>query len=162
MRSIATSVILILTFATNSLAQSESFKTLRDKFEDSENVFCLRTSGFLTRSVLAFAGERDFKNAMRDVKSIRMMVIPHDAFREKNVTLSGFQKFAESDSFEPLLKVRDDGDDVTLLVQHGDKKDDPRYLVLIDNDHEVVVLEVRGRINERLMFKDSHSVTYIN
>jgi hypothetical protein len=161
MKSIATSVLLTLLFSSAAFAQSESFKILHEKFAGAPNVVTFRTSGALTRSVLGIAGERNIKKAIRDVRSVRLIVIPRSEFREKQVTLSGFQKIAEKDSFEPLVKVRDGGDDVTLLVQTLKKKD-PRYLFLIDNDNEIVVVEVKGQIDERLLFKDSRKVTYLN
>lgn len=131
-------------------AQSKSYQVLKDKFAGSK-IVSLHTSGFLARAVLRMAGEHEFNQAFRDISSIRVIVIPKAAFKARNLSLKGFCKFAKEDSFEELAYIRDNGDDVTVLMQPGVKKEDNTYLVLVDNDDEVVAVEAEGYIDPALL-----------
>jgi hypothetical protein len=130
-------------------AQSESFMMLRDKFRGSENVFSFGTSGFVVKTVLWAAGEREYKEVFRDVNNIRMIVIPRKAFHKKNVTVRGFKKAARNaDQYEEVLSIRDGNDDVSVLVQEGKNKNKRNhYLMLVEDNDEVVAVEMSGYID---------------
>jgi hypothetical protein len=130
-------------------AQSESFMMLRDKFRGAENVFSFGTSGFIAKTVLWVAGEREYKDAFRNVTSIRMMVIPRKAFRDKDVTVRGFKKAAKNlEQFEEVLTLHDGKDDVTLLMHENQKKNwKNQYLLLVEDNSEVVAVEMEGYID---------------
>jgi hypothetical protein len=129
-------------------AQSESFMMLRDKFRGSENVFSFGTSGFVAKTILWAAGEREYKEVFRDVTNIRMMVIPRKAFRERDVTVKGFKKAAKkTEQFEEVLTFRDGGDDVSLLLHTNGKNKRNEYLLLVEDNSEVVAVEMVGYID---------------
>lgn len=155
MKAISTSVILLVLLTSTSFAQSESYITLREKFRGEKDVVAFRASGGLTRTILWFAGERDFKNALDQVDDIRVIVIPKRAFRANDVTLNGFKKIAERDTFEEIVRVRERGDDVTLMMQKSyTRKHSPsynRYLLLVDGGDEVVVMEIKGYVDPDLI-----------
>lgn len=150
----------ILLFSVACLAQSKSFVSLKEKFSGDKDVYSLQASGFLARVILRMAGEHEFYDAVKDVRNVRLIVIPQDAFRRKSVTLSGFKKFTKKDSFQELAHVRDHGDRVTLLMQSSVSKRDNRYLVLIDNNNEVIAIEVKGYIDPTLMLKEKRDLAY--
>jgi hypothetical protein len=155
MKFLATSVILFAFAASTAFAQSKSYQALREKFRGEKEVVSLHTSGGFARTILWLAGERDFKEAIEDVKDIRFTVIPKKAFRAKSVSLDGFKKVAKRESFEELARVKDHGDDVTLLMQTSYKQKHNRYLLLVESDDEVVVMEIRGYIDPSLsVYKD--------
>ena len=155
-----TTLLLILLLSTIGFSQSKSFITLKEKFSGRSQVVSLHTSGFLARAVLKMAGEHEFVHAIKDIKHIRLMVIPKEAFKDRGVTLNGFKKFAKKDSFQEVAHVRDHGDDVTLLMQSSYKSNDNRYLLLVDDDNEVVAIEVKGYIDPQLMLSDSKNLSY--
>lgn len=160
MKSTFITLALLIIFSA-SFAQSKSFQILKEKFSGTENVFSIRTSGFMARTVLRMAGEREYNSAIRDIYNVRLIVIPKSAFRKKNVTLEGFRKITREDGFEELAHVRDHGDDITILIQSpSQKKSDNRYLLLVEENDEVVVIEVRGYIDPELMFKDRNTIAY--
>jgi hypothetical protein len=155
-------LLVLLTASTVSVqAQSKSFRTLREKFSGTEKVFSIRTSGFMARTILWVAGEHAYNDAIREVKNVRLVVIPKSAFSENNVTLTGFRKLTREDGFEELTRVRDHGDDVTLLIQTPTRKKlDNRYLILVEEENEVVVVEVRGYIDPDLLLKNNNTLAY--
>jgi hypothetical protein len=161
MKSKFITLALLIIFPASAFAQSKSFQILKEKFRGTENVFSIRTSGFMARTVLWMAGEREYNSAIRDVYNVRLMVIPKSAFRKKEVTLEGFRKVIRKDGFEELAHMRDHGDDVTILIQSpSQKRSDNRYLLLVEENDEVVVIEVRGYIDPELMFKDKNTIAY--
>ena len=141
-----TATLLLVLVAVVASAQSKSFITLKEKFAGEKEVFAFRFSGGFARLALRIAGEHDFYDAIRDVRNVRFIVIPKNAFYEKRLSLNGFRKFAKEDGFEEVASIRDHGDNVDILVQPG-KKDNNRYLVLIDDGGEVVAVEMNGYIN---------------
>ena len=160
MKSITT-LVAILLFSAAGFAQSKSFVTLKQKFSGHKNVHSFHASGLLARIILLTAGEHEFLNAVKDIRSIRMIVIPRSAFRAQGVTPRGFIKLAKDDAFQELANVRDHGDDVTLLMQSPGKGKDNRYLLLVDNKSEVVAIEVKGYIDPKLMLNETGDLSYI-
>lgn len=150
MKFLTTSVALLLFGVCTCIAQSNSYQTLREKFRGEKDVLALHASGSLARTILWLAGEKDFKEAMEDVKDIRFIVIPKSAFKANQVTLAGFKKIAAKDSYEELARVSDHGDDVTLMIQTSYKEKHNRYLLLVESDSEVVVMEIKGYIDPSL------------
>lgn len=159
MKSLTTTIAAILLVSVSASAQSKSYLTLKEKFEDSK-IISLRTSGFLARTVLRLAGEHEFTDAIKDINSIRVTVIPKAAFKARHLTVKGFCKFAKEDSFDELVSVRDSGDDVTILMQPSRKKKDNTYLVLVDNDDEVVAVEVEGYIDPAPLYRKEMAYQY--
>jgi hypothetical protein len=145
-------VLLILLTSTSLLAQSDSYHALREKFRGERDVIALHASGAFARTILWVAGEKDFKDAIGDVDDIRFIVIPKRAFRANDVSLNGFKKIAREDSFEEVARVKDHGDDVTLMMQtsYSNKHNENRYLVVVDSNEEVVVMEIKGYVDPNL------------
>jgi hypothetical protein len=161
MKSITASIALLLLITSAAFSQSKSFMILKEKFSGAHNSFSFTTSGFFARTILRFSGGHDYVHALRDVKTIRLIVIPEASFKAQHVTLPGFIKVAKQDSFEELAHVRDSGDDVTLLIQSPEKgKDNNRYLVLVDSDNEIVAIEVWGYIDPEELCKHNKNMAY--
>ena len=148
-----------LTLISVSFAQSKSYQLLREKFAGTENVISLRTSGFMARTILWMAGENEFNDAIRNVRNVRLTVVPKAAFRKHDVTVKGFIKLAQKEGFEELISARDHGDDVIILKQDlTAKKRDDRYLILVDEGHEVVVMEVTGYVDTDELLKHKNRI----
>jgi hypothetical protein len=154
MRS-AAFLIVLLFCATCSLAQSKTFKTLQSRFRDHEDVFHFSASGLFARTAMRFAGEHEFRKAIRDVRSVRFISVPAEAFVKENVTVKGLKKLAVTDSFEELVSVTDHGDEVTVFLKEGKKKKYNRYFVVVDNMEEVLAIELKGFIDADMMRKNS-------
>jgi ASC-1-like (ASCH) protein len=147
MKKICLFTLITLMIASVSLfAQSKSYVTLKDKFVGEEDVHHFAVSGFFARSILWLADEHEFYSAIKDVKNVRLIVIPKEAFKAQDVTLNGFKKILKKDGFEELVPVKDSGDDVTLYHQVSPNKKD-RYFVIIEENKEIVAMEIRGYID---------------
>jgi hypothetical protein len=140
-------IIVMLCASTSLFAQSESFSTLRNKFRGEPNVVYLNTNGLLAKAVLAMAGERDFKKSIKHVRSIRLVTVPKKSFHKAEVSVDGFRNILEKDSFVELTTIKDHGDDVSLYLQEAKKKKHNRYFILINEDHQVVGIEIKGNVN---------------
>ncbi len=154
MKKIILSTCVALLIASASVfAQSESYLTLKDKFVGEEDVHYFSVSGFLARTVLLMADEHEFYQAVKDVKTIRLIVIPREAFKAQDVSVKGFKKVLLSDGFEELARVKDNGDDVTIYLQSSSKKKD-RYFVLVEDNDEIVGIEIKGNIDPEFLLEN--------
>jgi hypothetical protein len=161
MKSLTTFVAVLSLITSTAFSQSKSFMTLKEKFSGAHNSFSFTTSGFFARTILRLSGEHEYIHALRDVKTIRLIVIPESSFKAQHVTLPGFIRVAKQDSFEELAHVHDSGDDVTLLIQSPKKgKDNNRYLLLVDSDNEIVAIEVWGYIDPEELCKNNKNMAY--
>ena len=132
--------------SAHSFAQSESFQTLKDNFAGQPEVHCFKVSGFLCRTVLWMAGEWEFREAISDVSSIRIMTIPKEAFASQQLSLGGFRRVLQKDRYESLATVRDNGERVEVYIQEAGNRNN-RYLVLVEESDEVTVIEVKGSLD---------------
>lgn len=151
------SLVIILLLATCATGFSQSgFETLKNKFRGSENVFSFSTSGLFARTALWIGGERDYKDAIKEIVRVRFITIPKSAFAEKKVTVNGFKKVLEKSNYQELTTIKDHGDNITLYLEEGKKNKHNRYFLLIDQDSEVVGLEIKGYINEKELLKHAN------
>jgi hypothetical protein len=151
MKSLSTCIILSFVCVVTASAQSDSFQTLKEKFSGRNDVFCFGASGFLARTVLWMAGEHEFNDAVRDIHDIRLIIIPTSAFHARKVSIAGFKKVLRKDSFEELTRVRDHGDDVSVYLKEAPNRDN-RYMVLVEDSDNVVVVEFRGYVDPNVIF----------
>jgi hypothetical protein len=151
-------IIGLCIVATPLLAQSRTFQTLKNKFRGQENVLSFSASGLFARTALWLSGEHDFRDAIRNVKSVRLITIPKQRFEEAQVTVGGLRKLAREDSFEEMLRMRDHGDDVTILVKNGKKQKLNRYFLLLDDSYELVAIEIKGYIDAERLRNNTQSI----
>ena len=129
-------------------AQSESFQTFWRKFDGDDDAHYFKVSGFVVRSVLAMAGEPEAKEAVRGIHKVRLAVVPRNAFKEQGVTVNGFRNVLRQDDFSEMMEFREDGDQVTVYSNSPSHRDDQCYMMLVESDEEVVLIEVTGYVNE--------------
>lgn len=106
------------------------------------------------------AGEWEFKDAIRDVQHVRIITIPIEEFEARGLSVKGFKKLLKKDSFEELASIRDQGDDVTFYLQSTGKKN--RYVVVIQEIDEVVVIEMKGLIDTNFLLDKDKSLSFQN
>lgn len=150
-------LILITSLA---FSQSNSYQTLRDNFIGQPDVNSFAVSGFFCRMVLGIAGEWEFKDAIKDIQHLRIITIPTGEFKAKGLSVNGYKKLLKKDSFEELASVRDNGDAITFYLQSNGNKN--RYMVLIQESDEVVVIEMKGYIDANLLLEANKSLSYQN
>lgn len=131
-------------------AQSKSFQTFKNKFSHEEDVNNVSVNGFFVRTLLAFGGEFEARQALKHVRSVRLTAVPREAFKAKGVTVNGFRDVMRKDSFEQMFDVSDGGDKVAVFVKAAGKNDNC-YLLLAEESDKVVLIEVTGYIDPELL-----------
>ncbi len=148
MKSIVTLIFVFLMAATSVVAQSNSYQLLKNKFKDHPDVYSFSFSGWMGRIVLNLAGEYEFKNAIRDIKYMRLITIPQSEFSAQNVSVNGFKKLLKQDSFEELAFIHDQGEEVSIYLREGNNHKN-QYFVLIEEEREVVAIELKGYLDPK-------------
>jgi hypothetical protein len=143
-------ILVLAVFVTQASAQSNSYQTLKDTFKEGDDVYAVSVNGMLCRTILRMAGEHEFREAITDIKNIRVIVIPMVEFKKRNLSVPGFKKILKEDAFQELANVRDHGDDVSVFFQEG--KNNDRYFFLIDEGDEVVGVELKGTVDMNVIY----------
>ena len=131
-------------------AQSNSYQLLKNKFRDQPDVHSFSFNGWMGRIVLNLAGEYEFREAIKEVKYLRLITIPRTEFAAQQVTINGFKKLLKQDSFEELAFIHDQGEDVTIYLRPGSNNKN-YYFVLIEEEREVVAIELKGYLDPKLL-----------
>jgi len=160
MRTIALGIILTLMITTSALSQSESFTALQEKFSGLEDVHSFKAGGFLARTVLWFAGEHEIVKAIREINNISVITVPASAFAARGVTVPGYKKILQKDSFEELARAMDHGDHITLYLKSTQSRNN-RYMLLIEEPGEIVAIEFSGYVDPTKIL-NHESISYNN
>src|SRR6185436_4786553 len=99
MKKILTAVVFALIVA-QAAGQSDSYLTIKDTFKGGREVFSFSVSGFLCRTILAWSEGSEWRDAITDIKNVRVVIIPKLEFKRRDLTLAGFQKILAKDSFQ--------------------------------------------------------------
>lgn len=159
MKKLLLITLILLPVITN--AQSDSFSSLRENFEDGQDVVHVSISGFLMRTAIWIMEEDDsWIDAAESVKSFRFMNIPKSEFEAKGLRLNSFRKFVMKDNFQQLLTVKENGDWVEFYMQEGERNRN-RYLVIAEAEDEVSVFELTGYIDlEKLALRNKKQIEF--
>jgi len=150
MKSIYIVIVAILLAATSSIAQSNSYQALKEKFKEEPDVHSFSFSGWMGRLILNMAGEHEFRNAIKDLNHMRVITIPRSAFSAQQVSVKGFKKLLKQDSFEELAFIRDNGEEVSIYLREGNNHKN-HYFVLVEEEQEVVAIELKGYLDPKLL-----------
>lgn len=139
--------ILVLILVVGSAhAQSKSYQTLKNNFIDQPDVHSFSVSGWMGRVILNLAGEYEFKEAIKDLKHVRVITIPRSEFKARNLSVKGFKNVIKQDSFQELAFIRDNGEEVSIYLKEGNNNKN-QYFVLVEEEQEVVAIEMKGYID---------------
>jgi Domain of unknown function (DUF4252) len=150
MKSISLFIVLTLIVAISSFAQSNSYQTLKGKFKDQPDVYSFSLSGWMGRAVLKMVGECEFRNAIKDLKHVRLITIPRSEFVAQNVTVKGFKRVLKQDSFQELAIIHERDEEVSIYLREGNNHKNS-YFVLVEEDQEVVAIELTGYLDPMLL-----------
>jgi len=139
-------ILVLLLGSIGAQAQSKSYQMLKDNFIDQPDVHSFSVSGWMGRAILNLAGEFEFKEAIKELKHIRLMTIPSSEFENRNLTIKGFKRVLLQDSYQELAFIRDHGDDVSIYIKEGHNNKN-HYFVLVEEEQEVVAIEMKGYID---------------
>lgn len=150
MKSILLFVAAVCITTASALAQSNSYQTLKDKFKDQPDVHSFSFSGWMGRMVLNIAGEYEFKNAIKDIRSVKFITIPRSEFAVQHVSIQGFKKVLKQDAYQELAFIRDEGEEVSIYLREGNNNKNT-YFVLVEDEQEVIAMELKGYLDPQLL-----------
>lgn len=150
MKSKLVFVLVFLLAAVSGYSQSNSFQILKNKFRDHPDVHSFSLNGWMGRMVLNLAGEYEFRDAIKDVKYMRLITVPRSAFSAQHVSVNGFKKLLKQDTYEELAFIRDRGDEISIYLREGNNNKN-HYFVLIEEEREVVAIELKGYLDPKLL-----------
>lgn len=137
-------------------AQSRSYQALKNNFKGQPDVHSFSVNGWLGRMILNVAGEHEFREAIKELNHVRLMVIPHAQFVNHNLSVKGFKTLLNKDQFEELAEVRDKGELVSVYMQEGKEKTNNRYMILIEGSSDVVAIELTGYMDaSKLVYSEN-------
>jgi Domain of unknown function (DUF4252) len=139
-------LILSLLVGGTVQAQSKSYQTLKDNFADQPDVHSFSVSGWVGRVILNLAGEYEFKEAIKELKHVRIITIPRSEFKAQNLTIKGFKSVLKQDSFQELAFIRDNGEEVSIYLKERNNNKN-HYFVLVEEEQEIVAIEMKGYID---------------
>jgi hypothetical protein len=140
---------LLTLLSSVSLAQSNSFQSLKENFANGEDVVSISFGGFVMRTALWMMDDEEvneWMDGIENVRQLRFINIPKEEFVKKGLKLNSFRKYVIKDGFEQLLTVKENDDHVEFFMQEGSKNKN-RYLVIAEQEDEVTVFELTGFID---------------
>lgn len=154
--------LLFVAFACSTFAQSRSYSALKDNFIDQPEVHSFSLNGWFGRMVLNMAGEHEVRNAIKELKHVRLITIPRQEFSNRNLTITGFKSLMKQDGFQDLAQIIDNGETVAIYVQEGKTKNNNRYMMLIEEASEIVAIELTGYLDPSKLVSSENSEVIIN
>lgn len=154
--------LLFVAFAFSAFAQSRSYAALKDNFKGQPEVHSFSLNGWFSRMVLNMAGEYEVRNAIKELKHVRLITIPRQEFSNRNLTVAGFKSLMKQDGFEDLAQIMDNGETVAIYVQEGKAKNNNRYMMLIEEASEIVAIELTGYLDPSKLVPSETSEVIIN
>ncbi|HNV29458.1 MAG TPA: DUF4252 domain-containing protein [Cyclobacteriaceae bacterium] len=139
-------IFVLILVVGSAHAQSKSYQTLKENFINQPDVHSFSVSGWMGRVILNLAGEYEFKEAIKDLKHVRVITIPRSEFKARNLTVKGFKNLLKQDSFQELAFIRDNGEEVSIYLKEGNNNKN-QYFVLVEEEQEVVAIEMKGYID---------------
>ncbi len=155
---ILSSILLFITLFCFS--QSKSYQALENHFRGKKDVHAFALSGFLCRMAvnLTTTNEPLLRAMSRNIRHIRLIVIPNSEFAKQSLSVDGFKSYLSKDSFVPLATVREKNDHVSFF-HRSDSNQEERYFVLVEEKHEVVAIEMKGNIDPSVLTGDTRITT---
>jgi len=148
-------ILIVLVLLTSAaIAQSKSYSTLKERFIDRPDVHSFSISGWVGRLVLRMTDEHEFRNAIKELDHVRILIIPRVEFAAQNLSVKGFKNLLIKDSFEQLAFIRENGEDVTVYLREEKNKRN-HYFVLVEEEQEIVAIELKGYLDPELLNRDS-------
>ncbi|MBX2914795.1 MAG: DUF4252 domain-containing protein [Cyclobacteriaceae bacterium] len=154
--------LVVVAVSMSSMAQSRSYNALKDNFKGQPDVHSFSVNGWFGRMILNMAGESEVRQAIQDLKHVRLITIPRHEFNNRNLSVNGFKSLMRQDGFEDLAQIKDNGEVVSIYIQEGKSKTNNRYLMLIEEPSEIVAIELTGYIDPSKLVPSENSEVIIN
>jgi hypothetical protein len=134
--------IIIISIPMLSFGQTDEIKKLYDKYGGQDDVVYLNFNS----NMLGFLNQDDnpeAKELFSKINTFSLLTLPMG--RLKSGDLKEIKAMFESKDLETVMSMRDGKDNVRLVIS---EKDDVvnRFMLLVENDEEFVILNFNGKI----------------
>lgn len=145
--------IVLLYVPIASFAQSKAIEDFYNHYKGQEDISRVELKGGILNLVAKFTDESDADEIIRKVTKLRVLDIDRGKLVSKS-DLNRLEKAVKKDRFEDLMQIRDEGDDIHILIreQEGAVTD---ILVLIYGDDGFTMLSLEGKMR----FKDIQNLS---
>ncbi len=134
------------------LAQSKAINEFYNKYRQDEHFLDIKLSGGLLNLVANKTEDEQDKRVIRKITALRALVLEEGhSVREEDYTQ--LLRDAKADSFEELIKVRDGGDKVEILIREKGNAIS-HVLLLVNGEDSFVLLSLEGL----LQFSDLNNI----
>jgi hypothetical protein len=140
--------IVLLYLPIASFAQSKAIEDFYNHYQGQKDISRVELQGGILNLVASFTDESDADELIRKVTRLRVLNMDEGNLVSKS-DLGRLVKAVKRDRFEDLMQIRDEGDDIQILIreQKGAITD---ILVLIYGDENFTMLSLEGKMR----FKD--------
>jgi len=129
-------------------AQRAPIRSFYQKYKGMENTENIQLSGWVLKLAATFSQEEEAGNLLRHISRLRVLtmddgnIVPRSEFNQ-------LLKQVRKDKFEDLMHIREDGEDVQILIRE-DKDRITDVLLLVHGKDSFTMLSLEGA----LRFKD--------
>lgn len=145
--------IAMLYLPTITFAQSKAIESFYNKYKGQEDISKVELKGWVLRLAAKFTDEDDAGELVRKVTKLRLLNMENGNLVSRS-ELGHLVKAVQADHFEDLMQIREDGDDIRIMIrEQGDAVTD--ILVLISGEDGFTLLSLEGKMR----FKDIQNLT---
>lgn len=134
------------------LAQSKAINEFYNKYSQDEHFLDIKLSGGLLNLVASQTDDEGDKQVIRKITALRALVLEEGQMVKKE-DYARLLQGAKADSFEELIKVRDGGDHVEVLIREKGNAIS-HILLLVNGEDSFVLLSLEGL----LQFSDLNDI----
>ena len=142
MKKLILLVLLALPFSI--IAQNAAIESFYQKYKDFEELSDVTLKGWLLKATSSGVDKDDANNVLNKITYFRALIM-EDGNLVKNSDYKSFMRAIKKDNFEELVKVKDKGSDIDILVRdQGDFITDA--ILVVSDEDQFILLSMEGRL----------------
>lgn len=139
-----TIIIILAIMAIQVHAQRAPIRSFYQKYKGMENVENIQLSGWVLKLAATFSDEEEAGKMIRHISKLRVLTMEEDNLVSKS-EFKQLLKQVRKDKFEDLMHIREDGEDVQILIRE-DKDRITDVLVLVYGPDSFTLLSLEGAL----------------
>jgi len=139
MKNIA--LILLFTLPAAVLAQSETTRSIEEKYDDAFGLFFYNN----TLNMLNQTDDKDFEELIKDIDKMKFLRISKESSGLTNDEVKGYISNYKDEDFEEMMTMRHEGMNVQVFIQEDDGVT-TGLIFLMDDKESLSVLDVKGKV----------------
>jgi len=126
-------------------AQNQAINTFMDQYEEDEGFFRLDLAGSLINNMKTSGGQNS--KLLKKLSRIRILSTEQPATLQRS-SLRRLKRQLNDGRYESLLKIREDGDDIDVLIREEDTYI-TNLVILVSGEDNFTLLSLDGRLSLR-------------